>query len=58
MSKKLVTLRDIAEQHPEWMDLPVTVADEAGNLTWLDGSLLVFPSKADDDTDILTFDPC
>ena len=38
----MMTLKELLEQHPEWADLPVAVANSVGDLHYVDCSATVF----------------
>lgn len=43
------TLRDIIKKHPKWLDLPVGVAREDGEVDFIDGAGMVYKMKWNDD---------
>lgn len=43
-----MTLRELADKYPEWLDLPITIAN-GDRLDWLDGSAIVYSFETEED---------
>jgi len=53
--EEIETLNSLLAKHPEWADLPITISDSVGELTYLGANAFVFDLIDDDGQKVLVF---
>lgn len=52
---KLKTLRDIIQEHPEWLDIPIGIYTESGEYDYVGARGFVYEGEGEDGKPVVVF---